>query len=591
MAIMLLFSSAINAAAMQEVFSGSLGNVNFHAGGGHMAVSEVMYTLPGAFAPAQRIVCAISNGQDKIMLLTLNNNANPPSVTLRETLTVQNLSLDQHVFDISFMTIETGPTSGPRSCLVIPVYDRSISNSGTIYVFDLETRTLYEDCLSWRNFRPPRGEVVHVGQQKKSSNDHVYTVSIEGEIYIASLDNSGGKPVFKLDTRHNLGNCYYAAASDSFPFRAYETYNNIGCNSLTTTGTAITTGHVGGVLLWDPLNTESPVLGWIRCAQVGWSDHNIYLHGKMVCGTYLGDIHRVAVLNDEDDHPALIFCTTAGMGFLVYDIHDPREPKFVWQWDNDTRIHANNGVSSYFSWFGSGSGDVASGYIPGTNAPGEVFGVGLSRNPETRMIHVYIGNGIDGLRAFDFSHFFSVFEDGFQPARNFRHFEVFHQSKLSDASNCPMLAWEVRTHTDLSGDTYVFTTWKDRIGDSGDPIGELALTVHRDTAPALPYRADRYDRNHSNLPQALSVGFSSPNPAEESVVFDLGSPDEHSVLSIYDMSGRLVRRDTPAFRDGRASCRWNLDNGAGVPVPNGVYFARLSDGSGNSVSVRCTVIR
>jgi len=136
MAIMLLFSSAINAAAMQEVFSGSLGNVNFHAGGGHMAVSEVMYTLPGAFAPAQRIVCAISNGQDKIMLLTLNNNANPPSVTLRETLTVQNLSLDQHVFDISFMTIETGPTSGPRSCLVIPVYDRSISNSGTIYVFD-----------------------------------------------------------------------------------------------------------------------------------------------------------------------------------------------------------------------------------------------------------------------------------------------------------------------------------------------------------------------------------------------------------------------------------------------------------------------
>lgn len=578
----------VQATGMEEIYSGYLGSGNIRYSASQMVVAEASYMLSGEFSSQERIVCAVGMGGLEVQLFTLD--AVTSTLTCQETLilplptTLPGLN----VFDISIIEMETNTVGKVRSCLVIPVYDR-VSTNGDIYVFDLETRTWYPNCLDWNIF-PENGDVVHVGQHLSASGD-IYPISIHGDIYNSHLEITDSGPRFVLDNHIVFGDCYYAASSGSVPARAYETYTNIEYFSSSSQSLAITTCHVAGAVLWNPQNPSDPEVGWIRVAQMGWYDNSIYLNNRLVCDSYLGDMHRVALLNDEDGHPALLFCANTGMGFLLYDIHDPSEPKFVWQWDNDTRFFNESTGNNNFSWFGSGSDKVAPGFYPNMNAPGQIFGIGLNQDAASRMIHVFIGNGIDGLRAFDFSYFLSPFETQFLPDRVFRDFDIYHHSTLSDDQGLPMLAWEVRTFKDINtGQTFVFTTWKDRLGTYDNPMGTIALTVHKDNSPAIPTASPQSSANYLSMPPSLSIGFSSPNPTQESIVFELSSPDEEAMLMVFDVYGRLVKRENPGFQDHRARLEWDLADSQGITVSNGVYFAMLCDRAGNSVSVKCTVI-
>lgn len=579
----------VQATSMDVIYSNFLGYGNIRYGAAQMAVAEARYMLPGEISSLDTtIVCAVGMGGLEVELFTLDAGAS--ILTHQETISLEGYSgtIGMNVFDVSIFEMETNTVGESRSCLVIPVYD-AVSTNGDVYVFDLENRTMYPNCLDWNEF-PKNGNVVHVGQHL-SGNGDIYPVSISGDIYNSHLLITNTGPRFVLDDQIVFGNCYYAASSHSLPARAYETYTNIEYFSSSFQSLAITTCHVGGAVLWDPQNPRDPEVGWIRVAQMGWNDSNIYLNNRLVCNAYLGDMHRVALLNDEIGHPALLFCANTGMGFLLYDIHDPSEPKFVWQWDNDTRFLDESAGCSNFSWFGSGSDEVAPGFFPGRNAPGQIFGIGLNQDAASRMIHVFTGNGIDGLRAFDFSCFLSPFEIEYLPDRIFRDFSIYHHSTLFSDEGCPMLAWEVRTFKDINtGQTFVFTTWKDRLGTDEDPLGEIALTVHRDNNPSKPAVSSQGTVSSSNMIPSLSISFASPNPTRESVVFELSSPDEEAMLMVFDVYGRLVTSENPGFREHRARFEWDLADSQGIAVPNGVYFAMLNDRAGNSVSVKYTII-
>jgi hypothetical protein len=69
----------------------------------------------------------------------------------------------------------------------------------------------------------------------------------------------------------------------------------------------------------------------------------------------------------------------------------------------------------------------------------------------------------------------------------------------------------------------------------------------------------------------------SPNPTRgpTNLRFSLDSPASLK-LNIYDISGRLVRSLSDAYRSaGSHEIEWNLRDGAGRKVSSGVYFARL----------------
>ncbi|MGD8629013.1 MAG: T9SS type A sorting domain-containing protein [bacterium] len=67
-----------------------------------------------------------------------------------------------------------------------------------------------------------------------------------------------------------------------------------------------------------------------------------------------------------------------------------------------------------------------------------------------------------------------------------------------------------------------------------------------------------------------------PNPAQGDVVLRFSTPDERAVeCLIYDVEGRLVATlPMYAFEEGM-STTWNTIGSTGVPVPPGVYFARI----------------
>jgi hypothetical protein len=67
-----------------------------------------------------------------------------------------------------------------------------------------------------------------------------------------------------------------------------------------------------------------------------------------------------------------------------------------------------------------------------------------------------------------------------------------------------------------------------------------------------------------------------PNPAQGDVVLRFSTPDERAVKClIYDVEGRLVATlPMSAFEEGM-STTWNTIGSTGVPVPPGVYFARI----------------
>jgi hypothetical protein len=79
------------------------------------------------------------------------------------------------------------------------------------------------------------------------------------------------------------------------------------------------------------------------------------------------------------------------------------------------------------------------------------------------------------------------------------------------------------------------------------------------------------------------LGRAAPSPFFRStaIAFGLARPGPHT-LSIYDVTGRHVRTLSQGARPaGPASVTWDGRDGAGRPVPAGVYFYRLTSGDGD----------
>lgn len=570
--IVTLICLPFSALCMDEVFSGYIGVGNGVRGGGHMAVKTALYTPPQQSCGSYNL-CAVSNGNDRVKLFIFEPQANPSLYWSEDVVCPQNL----HPFDVSFATIRVQGNTA-HSCLIIPLYDR-YGNNGNIMVYDLETRIAYFNCLDW-NGVPQTGQVYHV-TSLENGRYAVTTGGNPGYICIASIQTSLSGPVFRIDETISVGAVNYACMAGASPgVRPYETYV-YSYPSLRQASVAFTTCHNGGVLLWDTATNDW--ISWIRVGQWGGSGTGYILDDLLLCDGELGDMHRIAMILDSYGNPSLLFISNHTMGFMVYDVSDPWEPKYVWQWDNDTRM--TSGQS--FSWHGPGNGDVSPGYDPDSSVPGCVFGMGMNYCSNSGAIHAFIGDGFDGLLAFDFSYFFAPFSGvANNSERNFRYFDIYDNISLDHpipASLNPLLAYEVRT-IELSEEVYVFTTWREHIEDFDCVLG---LTVYGDYEYDHSRRTMQTERNA--VPTSLRVTRS--NPSDSAVVLELYSPGGSAELSIFDMTGRVVLSNRLVIPVEGMGYSWNLCDSSGSPVPNGVYLIHLRDSSGRSVNARCTVIR
>ncbi|MBN1885845.1 MAG: T9SS type A sorting domain-containing protein [Candidatus Krumholzibacteriota bacterium] len=90
----------------------------------------------------------------------------------------------------------------------------------------------------------------------------------------------------------------------------------------------------------------------------------------------------------------------------------------------------------------------------------------------------------------------------------------------------------------------------------------------------------------------LALGQNAPNPFNPATTIFYSLPDRMPVaLDVYDAAGRLVVRLVDGVEPaGKRSVVWTGMNAAGIPVPSGVYFYRLSAGK-NRISRKMVLMR
>jgi hypothetical protein len=96
----------------------------------------------------------------------------------------------------------------------------------------------------------------------------------------------------------------------------------------------------------------------------------------------------------------------------------------------------------------------------------------------------------------------------------------------------------------------------------------------------------------ARLPGELALARPSPNPASGPVTLRFALPRATRLsLSIYDASGRLVRRLASGPRDaGEYALPWDLHDGRGARVPAGLYFVQL-EAEGRAIVRQVTAVR
>ncbi|MBT3591130.1 MAG: T9SS type A sorting domain-containing protein, partial [Candidatus Marinimicrobia bacterium] len=83
-----------------------------------------------------------------------------------------------------------------------------------------------------------------------------------------------------------------------------------------------------------------------------------------------------------------------------------------------------------------------------------------------------------------------------------------------------------------------------------------------------------------SLPNAFTVSNNYPNPFNPSTTINISLPNQTElVVSVYDMSGRLVNRMINDNMDaGIHTVQWDGRNQSGYFVPTGVYFMQVISG-------------
>ncbi len=123
---------------------------------------------------------------------------------------------------------------------------------------------------------------------------------------------------------------------------------------------------------------------------------------------------------------------------------------------------------------------------------------------------------------------------------------------------------------------------------SRETVGEIAVPAASDAATAA-------------LASPAVRLLAAPNPSSGAVRFEIqladgsGTAGGAAQIAVFDMRGQLVRvldrSGAGAAAVGGAPIPWDGRDGAGRPVPNGVYVARLRGGGGGDVAPKITILR
>ncbi|HMB68994.1 MAG TPA: FlgD immunoglobulin-like domain containing protein, partial [bacterium] len=121
---------------------------------------------------------------------------------------------------------------------------------------------------------------------------------------------------------------------------------------------------------------------------------------------------------------------------------------------------------------------------------------------------------------------------------------------------------------------------RDAEGDWGYPSADEPIQVAAATDAPLAVRGGLY----------LDPAVPSPFRGRTTVRFGLPRGAEHS-LAVYDVSGRRIRVLSQGFgTEGAHRAVWDGRDGAGLHMPSGVYFLRLSSPGGDRVE-RAVMLR
>jgi hypothetical protein len=123
------------------------------------------------------------------------------------------------------------------------------------------------------------------------------------------------------------------------------------------------------------------------------------------------------------------------------------------------------------------------------------------------------------------------------------------------------------------------TVWTDPEYDVGGIYYKITALDHagNESAPASPESTTGTDEGPT--PRAFALHQNAPNPFNPQTVirYDVPVPGGKVNLTVYDVSGRLVRTLVDAVQPaGRHSVRWDGRNGHGLSVVSGVYFCRMT---------------
>lgn len=114
-----------------------------------------------------------------------------------------------------------------------------------------------------------------------------------------------------------------------------------------------------------------------------------------------------------------------------------------------------------------------------------------------------------------------------------------------------------------------------------DTLAALVEPDESDNAAFMSFTVVEAVTGVAGRPRALALSSPRPNPARGAVAMALELPQESEVSwSVADIQGRLVWSEAPRrFAPGSWTLRWDGRDASGVPLPAGLYLARVQVGT------------
>jgi hypothetical protein len=561
--------------------------------GPQLALETVNFRRPDSTLANKLPMGAVSLGNSSIALFEIDFGG--PRICDAEIITFpdNNDRFAYKTFDPSFMQLPIDGTD--QWCLVVPIVECEDNSGGSnppengnLMIVYLESRDADHELVTNNNGFimtdiPYTPEEVYHCRKNPENGDYLVTVSGYGSdiVCISSFNQTYNR--FEGNTALEVPGLFFAHNNNSTPGRPYESFYFDEANDH-----AYMTNHNCGVTIWDYSGSPGatlPVVSRIAAQQGGWGSSQSSNFEE------LGDVHRASVLEcnkGPNNDSKLLFFANLAMGIMVFDVTDADNPLFVFQWDNDTR------PLDWTSWHGAGCGQTLPNH---TDTPATVFGLdvcGYNGTPD--YIHLYAGNGSDGLTTIDFSEFLVPWA----PNGGKEEFTSLddHSYKLfgmgPDGSLFNYWAYDIRT-IQHGTSLYVLTSWREQ-PDSGNQYGfsetgTIAITLHKDDTlvlPSLDYESQSAD-DFSHTESFQLRASNSPNPASSRQSLNIALDREGDCLiQAFDLTGRLVRNSVLPLKDGSNSIIWT--DLPGEILPSGTYLLKVTSPSGDEVINKSVIL-